>query len=151
MMRRTIRRHITATPDSVMDTLVDASQWPKWRPGLVDVRNVSDDPIVHSTAWTETRRLAGRDMSFLARAIEIDQPRVFAYTAKGDGFDVMFRWTVRWDNERVLVTQETGVRAFGLRNRVSAAGKTFLAQQDEALDRLRLLSPPKATITKDAQ
>lgn len=139
MMRRSVRRRVTATPDQVMAALLDHARWPRWRPGLEAVTHVSDAPIMLATAWTERRRLGGRTVSLLARAVDVDPPRTFAYTVRGDGFDASFRWDTRWDNERTLVTQDIAVRTVGLRNFLSGASKALLEQQDAALDELRTL------------
>ena len=139
MMRHSVRRRMTATPEQLMAAILDNNHWPRWRPGLETVTHVSDAPIMLATAWNEHRRLAGRNLSFLARAVEVDPPRAFAYTASGDGFDVSFRWDVRPDSERTLVTQDVAVRTVGLRNFLSSAAKSFLDQQNAALDELRTL------------
>ncbi len=147
MMRRTIRRHITAPPEAVMEQLLDISRWPQWRPGLVGVAHVSDQRLMLATAWNEDRRFANRSLTLLARAVEIDPPQTFAYTARGDSFEVQFRWTTRPDDGSTLVRQDTAVRATGLRNWLSGAAKQFLAEQDAGLDRFRHLMLPSTQPT----
>ncbi|MFO1534530.1 MAG: SRPBCC family protein [Thermoplasmatota archaeon] len=138
MKAETFRRHVPGTVMQAMAVLLDVEQWPAWRPGLRIV-HLSDRPVRSGSIWLDKRPLGRRDVKFTARAVEVEPPRVFAYTLTGGGLEAFVRWTVRQDDERVLVVQHVEVRSIGLRGLVTDARRQFLANQHAAMDRLRHL------------
>ena len=139
MLSRQVRRHMPGQPGLTMDAIMDLQTWTQWRPGLVAVSNVSDQPVLSGSAWVEEWRIGNRTVRLLARSVEVDAPNAFTYTATGDGFEVMFRWVAKGDDDRTLVVRDARARAVGLRNWLSHGAQEFLRQQDAALDMLRLI------------
>lgn len=137
MLVPTVRLRMPGPPEASMQAIANPAAWPAWRPGLLRVTSISEQPIQSASAWVEEWDLDGRTIRLLSRTTEVDVPRAFSYIARGDGFVVVFRWQAMFDGESTFVTRDATISATGLRNLASRAALRFARQQDSALIHLR--------------
>ena len=125
---------LSAPHQPVFDTVFDSLQWPVWWPGAEHVEQLApgdSDGIGSLRRYVWKGPLPYR-LSFIARATEIDKPRVLAADVEGDlsGFG---RWTFRHNGGITTVRYEWEVRTTRLwMNALAPVIGTVLANNHHA-------------------
>lgn len=73
-IRFEISETIRASPEQVLDAILDLEQAHRWIPGLVRMETVTTGPIDVGSEWRETRRLLGKEATEQFRVIGLDRP-----------------------------------------------------------------------------
>ena len=149
-MKRSMTQELLFQPaDVVMAAIMDVPPWTPWRPGLLDTKNLSDDPVVPGSAWTEERALTRRSLRLSARTVEVDPPRTFAYALEGDGIEASLRWQAATVPSDTMVSLEVRARPSSLRARLAGLAQDFAVQQSHSLSQLRQFVEANAAETTE--
>jgi uncharacterized protein YndB with AHSA1/START domain len=75
-----IRRSVTinARPETIFQILTDLERLPDWVTGSARIHEISQQPIEVGTTFTQTFRVAGRELPLDGRVTELDAPRRLA-------------------------------------------------------------------------
>lgn len=75
---------IAAPIEEVFTVITDPERSPEWSADVIEVRDVSDEPVQEGTTWQQVVRIAGRPANLQCRIVELRPPYVGVVQISGD-------------------------------------------------------------------
>src|SRR5262245_44747387 len=93
MLKIEISAVINRPVEEVFAVASSPETYPKWSPGLIEVRKISDGPIGIGTTWRLVRQVLGQQLEGDLEFTEYEPNRKYTLDSKSRPFPGEARWT----------------------------------------------------------
>jgi len=104
MARIELRSFIKAPLEYVFDYVVNPANRPEWMDSVIEVKSISGGPIGVGTSWTESQKLIGKLIEYVAKITEFERSRRWAMEMSMLGTESILENTFEPENDGTRMT-----------------------------------------------